>query len=66
MAFGECVDRSPHGSYICFIACKVIKIFLLGLPHEVIDTVATLLIFHKFLLLSKFVSQLHDLLYISV
>ena len=41
----------------CFIACKVIKIFLLGLPHELIDTAALLLIFHEFLLLPKFVSQ---------
>ena len=42
------------------------NIFVLGLPQEVIDTVASLLIFHKFRLLPKFVSQLHDLLYISV
>ena len=41
----------------CIIACKVTKIFLLGLPHKVTDMVASLLIFHKFLLLPKFVSR---------
>ena len=37
--------------YICIIASKVIKILVLGLSHKAIDTVALLLIFHKFLLL---------------
>ena len=45
-----------HMMIICFIACKVIKIFLLVLPHLVIDTVALLHIFHKFRLPPKFVS----------
>ena len=40
VALSESVDSSPHGRYICFIACKVITIFLFGLPHEAIDTVA--------------------------
>ena len=47
-------------------ACKAFTIFVLGLSQELIDTVASLLIVHKFRLLPKFVSQLHDLLYISV
>ena len=40
VALSESVDSSPHGQYICFIGCKVITIFLFGLPHEAIDTVA--------------------------
>ena len=58
VAFGECVDRSPHGSYICFIVCNVMKFsFLLGIPHEVLDTVALFLILYTFLLLPKFFSE---------
>ena len=32
---------------ICFVSCKVIKIFPYGLPHKVVDTVPLLLIFKK-------------------
>ena len=47
VAFSERVDRSPHGGYVCFIACKVINIFLLGFPCKVVDTVLLLFVSYE-------------------
>ena len=57
VVLNDCVDRSPYGAYICFIARKVMKVFLLGLPFKVVDKVPLLFVFYKFLLLPRFVSE---------
>ena len=53
VAFGECVYRSPRRGYVCSVACKVLKLFLLGLPYKVVDMVPLLFVFYKLLLLPK-------------
>ena len=61
IAFSECITCCPHGGYVCFVAFKVMKIFLLGLPYKVGHTVPLFL-----LLLPKFVPVEHGFFYISV
>ena len=51
VTISERVDRFPHGGYVCFIACKVITIFRLGLHYKAVNTVSLLLVFFELLLL---------------
>ena len=64
VVFSERVDRSLHGGYNVFIACKIMNICFLGLPYQLVDTVPLLFLFYElffsflfffFFLLPKFV-----------